>query len=58
MIPIAYHFEYGIDVLAIGALFCSSACVLFPQDQRGMYVKRFSLLLWAFICSLPTPLLC
>ncbi|MEC8043638.1 MAG: phosphatidate cytidylyltransferase [Verrucomicrobiota bacterium] len=41
MIPIAYHFpEYGIDVLAIGALFCSSACVLFPQDQRGMYVKR------------------
>ena len=41
MIPIAYHFpEYGIDVLAIGALVCSSACVLFPQDQRGMYVKR------------------
>ena len=41
MIPISYYFpEYGIDVLAIGALFTSSACVLFPQDQRGMYIKR------------------
>ena len=41
MIPISYYFpEYGIDVLAVGALFTCSACVLFPQDQRGMYVKR------------------
>lgn len=41
MIPISYYFpEYGIDVLAVGALFTSSACVLFPQDQRGMYIKR------------------
>ena len=41
MIPISYYFpDYGIDVLAVGALFTSSACVLFPQDQRGMYIKR------------------
>ena len=41
MIPISYYFpEYGIDVLAVGALFTCSACVLFPQDQRGMYIKR------------------
>lgn len=41
MIPIAYYFpSSGIDVLAVGALFMSAACVLFPQAQRGMYVKR------------------
>ena len=41
MIPIAFHFPgSGIDVLAIGALLTSGACVLFPQAQRGMYVKR------------------
>ena len=41
MIPISFYFEgSGIDVLAVGALFTSAACVLFPQAQRGMYVKR------------------
>jgi phosphatidate cytidylyltransferase len=41
MIPISFYFEgSGIDVLAIGALFTCSACVLFPQAQRGMYIKR------------------
>ncbi len=41
MIPISFYFEgSGIDVLAIGALLTSSACVLFPQAQRGMYIKR------------------
>ena len=41
MIPISFYFEgAGIDVLAIGALLSSSACVLFPQAQRGMYIKR------------------
>lgn len=41
MIPISFYFEgSGIDILAIGALFTSSACVLFPQAQRGMYIKR------------------
>ena len=41
MIPIAFHFPgAGVDVLAVGALLTSGACVLFPQAQRGMYVKR------------------
>jgi phosphatidate cytidylyltransferase len=41
MIPAAFYFPgSGIDILAIGALLTSSACVLFPQAQRGMYVKR------------------
>jgi len=41
MIPISFYFEgSGIDVLAVGALLTSSACVLFPQAQRGMYIKR------------------
>ena len=41
MIPLSFYFEgSGIDVLAIGALLSSSACVLFPQAQRGMYIKR------------------
>lgn len=41
MIPISFYFEgSGIDVLAVGALLSSSACVLFPQAQRGMYIKR------------------
>lgn len=41
LIPVSFYFEgYGVDVLAIGALFTSAACVLFPQAQRGMYIKR------------------
>ena len=41
MIPISFYFEgSGMDVLAIGALLTCSACVLFPQAQRGMYIKR------------------
>ncbi len=41
MIPIAFYFPgAGIDALAVGALFSSAACVVFPQDQRGLYVKR------------------
>ena len=41
MIPFAYFFPgSGMDVLAVGALVTSAACVLFPQAQRGMYVKR------------------
>lgn len=41
MIPISYYYEgSGIDILAVGALLSSAACVLFPQAQRGMYVKR------------------
>ena len=41
MIPISYYFPgSGIDVLAVGALLTSAACVLFPQAQRAMYVKR------------------
>jgi len=41
MIPIAFYFPgAGIDALAVGALFSSAACVIFPQDQRGLYVKR------------------
>ncbi|MBT3666118.1 MAG: phosphatidate cytidylyltransferase [Opitutae bacterium] len=55
LIPISYYFEgYGVDVLAIGALFTSAACVLFPQAQRGMYIKRlmptfFGLLFVSFL---------
>jgi len=41
MIPLSFYFEgSGMDVLAIGALLTCSACVLFPQAQRGMYIKR------------------
>ncbi|MBP52783.1 MAG: hypothetical protein CMI27_06520, partial [Opitutae bacterium] len=41
LIPIAFYFPgAGVDVLAVGALLSSAACVLFPQAQRGMYVKR------------------
>lgn len=41
MIPVAFYLPgAGVDVLAIGALLTSAACVLFPQAQRGMYVKR------------------
>ena len=41
LIPVSYYFEgFGIDVLAVGALFCSGACVIFPKAQRGMYIKR------------------
>jgi phosphatidate cytidylyltransferase len=41
MIPIAFYFPgSGIDALAVGALFSSAACVVFPQDQRGLYVRR------------------
>ena len=55
LIPVSYYFEdYGVDVLAIGALFTSAACVLFPQAQRGMYIKRlmptfFGLLFVSFL---------
>ena len=55
MIPVSFYFEgSGIDVLAIGALLSSSACVLFPQAQRGMYIKRlmptfFGLLFVSFL---------
>ena len=55
MIPIAFYFPgAGVDVLAIGALLTSAACVLFPQAQRGMYVKRllptfFGLLFVSFL---------
>ena len=39
MIPIAFYFPgAGIDALAVGALFSSAACVVFPQAQRGLYV--------------------
>ena len=52
MIPIAYYFpSSGIDVLAVGALFMSAACVLFPQAQRGMYVKRLMPTFSAFYMS-------
>ena len=41
MLPISFFFPgTGTDVLAVGALLTSSACVLFSQGQRGMYVKR------------------
>ena len=41
MLPISFYFPgTGVDVLAIGAVLTSGACVLFPQAQRGMYVKR------------------
>jgi len=55
LIPVSYYFEgFGVDVLAIGALFTSAACVLFPQAQRGMYIKRlmptfFGLLFVSFL---------
>jgi len=57
MIPVSFYFEgSGVDVLAIGALLSSSACVLFPQAQRGMYIKRlmptfFGLLFVTFLLS-------
>ncbi|MBT3636184.1 MAG: phosphatidate cytidylyltransferase [Opitutae bacterium] len=57
MIPVSFYFEgSGVDVLAIGALLTSSACVLFPQAQRGMYIKRlmptfFGLLFVTFLLS-------
>jgi phosphatidate cytidylyltransferase len=36
-----YYIEgAGMDALAVGALMMSGAAVLFPQAQRGMYVKR------------------
>ncbi len=41
LIPMSYYQEgSGMDVLAIGALIMAAASVLFPQAQRGMYVKR------------------
>ena len=41
LIPMSYYQEgSGMDVLAIGALVMAAASVLFPQAQRGMYVKR------------------
>ena len=55
LIPVSFYFEgYGVDVLAVGALFCSGACVVFPQAQRGMYIKRlmptfFGLLFVSFL---------
>ena len=55
LIPVSYYFEgFGIDVLAVGALFCSGACVIFPKAQRGMYIKRlmptfFGLLFVSFL---------
>ncbi len=57
MIPVSFYFEgSGMDVLAVGALLSSSACVLFPQAQRGMYIKRllptfFGLLFVTFLLS-------
>ena len=57
MIPVSFYFEgSGMDVLAVGALLGSSACVLFPQAQRGMYIKRllptfFGLLFVTFLLS-------
>ena len=40
LIPACYYLDgNGIDILAIGALFCSAASVLFPQAQRGMSVS-------------------
>ena len=55
LIPVSYYFEgFGVDVLAVGALFCSGACVVFPKAQRGMYIKRlmptfFGLLFVSFL---------
>ena len=55
LIPACYYLDgNGIDILAIGALFCSAASVLFPQAQRGMYIKRlmptfFGLLFVSFL---------
>ena len=41
LIPMSYYQEgSGMDVLAVGALVMAAASVLFPQAQRGMYVKR------------------
>ena len=37
MIPIAFYFPgAGIDALAVGALFSSAACVVFPQTSRAV----------------------
>ena len=41
LVPMGYYIEgAGMDALAVGALMMSGAAVLFPQAQRGMYVKR------------------
>ena len=41
LIPMGYYIVgAGMDALAVGALMMSGAAVLFPQAQRGMYVKR------------------
>ena len=41
LIPMGYFIVgAGMDTLAVGALLMSAASVLFPQAQRGMYVKR------------------
>ena len=41
LIPMGYYVEgAGMDAVAVGALTMSGAAVLFPQAQRGMYVKR------------------
>ncbi|MBC8347591.1 MAG: phosphatidate cytidylyltransferase [Verrucomicrobia bacterium] len=41
LVPMGYYIEgAGMDTLAVGALMMSGAAVLFPQAQRGMYVKR------------------
>ena len=51
MIPIAYYFpSSGIDVLLIGALFMSTACVLPPKRSAG-YVKRLMPTFSAFYMS-------
>ena len=41
LVPMGYYIEgAGMDALAVGALMMSGAAMLFPQAQRGMYVKR------------------
>lgn len=41
LVPMGYYIEgAGMDALAVGVLMMSGASVLFPQAQRGMYVKR------------------
>ena len=58
MIPVAFYFPgAGVDVLAIGALLTSAACVLFPQAQRGNVCKATNAHFFRIVvCHLLAPL--
>ena len=59
MIPIAYYFpSSGIDVLAVGALFMSAACVLFLKREQDVCEAINANFFRPSICQLSFTLFC